>query len=142
MVEAAFDLTELDRLNLQMMKMANEVCPRETKNFINRQGTQLKKEFTAQYKEKTKKKTGNLLKGVNKSSPYQYEGSYQIRVRNSAHHAHLVEYPHEVYRAGKDTGKKSEGRYVAQSAGEGFTGKYLENADQFVDELLEKGFGL
>ena len=144
MVESKLDLTELDRLNLEMLKMANETCPEETKKFIRKQGAVLKKEMRAQYKEKTKKKTGNLLKGMHESAPYQYEGSYQVRVSNNAPHAHLIEYGHKMLGHDKKETKRDEvkGLYPAQAAGEGFAREYMENVDDFIDELLEKGFSL
>lgn len=145
-VEAGFDLRELEELNAQLLKLADEQFPKETKKFIRRQGARLERQLRNAYKTKVKKKTGNLQKGVERGMPTLYEGDWQIRVRNVAPHAHLIEHGHVMKDKNKNPIKNSfgqeiwvEGKYVAAFTVNDFKKEYPQAVDEFVDQMLEAG---
>ena len=145
-VEDGFDLSGLAALNAQFLELAEKQFPNEAKKFVRRQGAKLERRLKGAYKTKVKKKTGNLLAGVRRGSPHQHEGSWQIRVLNTASHAHLIEHGHVM----KDKNKKPvlnargeevwvEGKHVAAWTVIEYKKDYPAEVDQFVDEMLEKG---
>ena len=135
------DFSELTDFKKDVIELVNKKYPGKVKKLLNKAGTALKKDMKAEYKAKTKKKTGNLIKGVTKGKPYKYKGMWQIRVHNKAHHAHLLEYGHRfrtIKRRGwKYTGLYVGGRHIAGDAGEKFTPRFNQMSEEFVDELIE-----
>ena len=139
-----FDFHELTEFQKQVMQSANDNFPKEAKNFMQRAGNSLAKSIRSGYDSKTRKKTGNLRKGVSRGRAYKWNGrEWQIRVRNKAPHAHLLEYGHRmVAHDGKTVSKKTpwvKGRHVVGAAANDFTGTFNEMCIKFVDEFLEKG---
>ena len=57
-----------------------------------------------------------------------------IRVYGGAPHSHLIENGH----INKD-GSFTPGKYVFKKGYENFKGKFVDNIEQFVDEVLDKG---
>lgn len=145
-VEAGFDLSDLEKLNEDFLKLANDTFPKETKKFIRRQGAKLERQLRKAYKTKVKKKTGNLQKGVERGMPTQYEGDWQIRVRNVALHAQLIEHGHVMKDKNKNPIRNAfgqevwvEGKYVAAFTVNDFKKEYPQAVDEFVDQMLEAG---
>lgn len=146
MIEAGFDLTELDQFNKDMLELADKTMPNETKKFIRRQGAKLERNLKNAYKTRVGKKTGNLQKGVGRGAPTQYEGDWQIRVWNAAPHAHLIEHGHVMKdHKGNPIRNKFgeevwvEGKYVTAFTVNDFKRTYPDAVDEFIDLVLEKG---
>ena len=140
------NLSELDDFAKELMEVATEKFPRETKNFMGRAGNKLARNVRAGYKAKTKRRTGNLYRGVRRGRPYIYNGNeIQCRVKNIAPHAQLLERGHVM----KDKNGKTimrngheifvPGKHVVGIAANSFSGEFDEMADKFVDEMLEGG---
>ena len=139
-VESGFDLSELAALNQSLLKLADETFPTETKKFIRRQGTQVKSRLKKAYRQKTTKKTGHLLAGVSADSfATRTEDGWQIRVRNTAPHAHLIEHGHVFYHRGTKTEKWVEGKHIAGTVVNEYKAAYPQEVDEFVDQMLGKG---
>ena len=92
------DYSQLDEFDKQIINLSKDKYPREVKNFMQRAGNNLKKEIKAEYQAETNKKTGNLIRGISRGRAYIYNGNeYQVRVKNKAPHAHLIEYGHKLF---------------------------------------------
>lgn len=165
MISSGFDTSDLSGLEKQLLKLANEQYPKEAKSFLRTQGNKAKTRLRNRTKSVTKKKTGNLLRGIDKSAPKLYEGSFQIRVYNKAPHAHLIEHGHSNIKTRPGKGKIPIGHPVQMVSGHGkalfVDGKEIwvpgrhpaakttnelkeifpGEVDKFLDELLEKGLG-
>lgn len=139
-MENGFDLSELDEINRKLLALAHETFPKETKKFIRRQGGKVTTKLRNAYKAKTKKKTGELLAGVegDKYATRTADG-WQIRVKNTAHHAHLIEHGHAFYHRGKKTERWVEGKHIAGGVIKECESVYPQEVDAFVDKMLEKG---
>lgn len=148
-----FDIHELEDFTKELLTLANETMPKESRKFLNKEGMALKKETKSVAQQKVKKKTGNYLKGIRKGKVYKWQGkTLAVRVfakndRNAidkktgkriAPHAHLIEYGHRQVVNGKEVGFV-KGRYVYESAYKQFQNQYFSDCDKFIDELLEKG---
>lgn len=148
-VEDGFDMCDLEKVNRQIVDLISRKFPKEAKALMNKQASAFREKLKAQYAAETKKHTGNLLKGVKKSSAYVYSSEYQARVRNTAPHAQLIEHGHAEwipqkqpggdYKA-EETEKWVEGRHVAAHAMEAYQRTFEEDVDRFVDEILQESF--
>ena len=148
MTESGFDTGDLTDLYASLTRLANEQYPREAKSFLRAQGNKAKTRLRNKTKAVTKKKTGNLLKGIDKSAPKLFQGSFQIRVYNKAPHAHLIEHGHVMAdKFGKpilnEFGQEMwvNGRFPAAYTTNELKAIWPGEAEQFIDELLEKGLG-
>lgn len=152
-MENGFDTRELSKFQNDLLNLATKQMPRESEKFMSDEGFKLKKETKKVAKEKVKKITGNYLKSIKKGKTYKYSGTLAIRVYSYAPHAHLIEHGHRqvlnppkkegkgVIR-GKGKGKQIsfvEGKRVFETAKEAFENDFYEDAQKFVDNMLEKG---
>ena len=138
------DFHELTEFQKDILKSANDRFPKQARNFMNRVGNAFAKSVKAGYDSKTRKKTGNLRKGVKRGRAYKWNGNeWQVRVSNKAPHAHLLEYGHRmVAHNGRTVSKKTpfvKGRHVVGAAANGFSGTFTKMCEEFVDEFLQKG---
>lgn len=144
MAYANLDYKDLSEFNQNMIKSLKN-HPREAKFFINKMGIEFRKVLRNQYKRDTKRKTGNLLKGIKKGKGFFYKpySAYSVRVFNVAPHAHLIELGHRMLTKNRKTTRKSKvsGRFVMDKAESQFRSVFERNAEKYIDKLLEKGFG-
>ena len=153
---SGFDVDGLDEFAKELLLLGQEKMPRQTKNFMQRAGNQLKKIATAEYKndlgkESThgkaryvkhgdKKRRVDLIGGLSRGSAYVYNGNeYQVRVKNKAPHAHLFEHGHAMTVDGQRKEKYVKGRGTMGRSARKFSSQYPDMADKFIDELLENG---
>lgn len=135
------DYSQLDQFNQDMLEFVETTYPNEAKKFIARAGNAFRKEMRESYRKNTKKHTGNLLRGVNRGRAYVYNGDeFQVRVYNKAPHAALIEHGHKLYVKGKPTDKYVRGKHVVGSVVLRFNSKFVALVEDFVDDLLDKGF--
>lgn len=148
---AELDYKELVDFKLKLLEVAKVKFPRETKNFMGRAGNKLRAKVKNAYKTQVGKKTGNLLKGVSRGRAYIYQNDkYQIRVKNKAPHAHLIEHGHVMKDKdgnvikNKDTKKEIfvPGRDIVGPVYKDFDPEFVEMADKYVDDLLDGGKAL
>lgn len=141
-MSAEFEYSELTEFNKNMLDFVSKEYPKEAKKFIARAGNKLSKNIKSAYRKGTKKKTGNLLRGVARGRPYIFEGNdFQVRVYNKAPHAHLIEHGHKVFIRGKETRHRAKGRHIVGATAMAFQNEFAQLADKFVDDLLARGFG-
>lgn len=145
---SGFDASDLSDLENQLLRLATEQYPKEAKSFLRTQGNKAKTRLRNKTKSVTKKKTGNLLRGIDKSAPKLYEGSFQIRVYNKAPHAHLIEHGHVMAdKFGNPIlnamGQEMwvTGRFPAAHTTNELKDIWPAEVEKFIDDLLEKGLG-
>lgn len=147
MATVNLDFSELTEFNANMLKMVERDLPNEAKKFMQRAGNELRKDMRISYQQNTRRKTGNLLRGLSRSRAYVYQGNeYQVRVKNTAPHAHLIEHGHDWVRkrGGTVIARKrnaAKAKHIAGTSVKNFGRKFSELADKFVDDLLKRGIG-
>lgn len=141
------DFSELTKFQKDTLSGVQKRFPGEAKRFIRDAGNIYRRKLRTAYKDETKKKTGNLLRGIDRGKPYVYNGNeYQIRVYNKAPHAHLIEHGHKLWRhlpnekKAVKTDKWVKGRNIAGKAANNFSKEFTKLAQDFVDETIERGF--
>lgn len=148
MTRSGFDAGDLTDLYASLTRLANEQYPREAKSFLRSQGNKARTRLRNKTKSVTKKKTGNLLKGIDKRQPKLYQGSFQIRVYNKAPHAHLIEHGHVM--ADKfgnpilnEFGQEMwvNGRFPAAQTTNELKAIWPGEVEKFIDDLIDKGLG-
>lgn len=148
---AGFEVEGLDDLTTELLELGAKKMPKESKNFMQRAGNKLKAVAKAQYsadlangsggKKRYKVKNGklkriDLIGSLSRGRAYVYgDKEYQVRVKNTAPHAYLIEHGHNI--AGKN--KRVRGLHSMGKSARRFAEEYPDMVDAFVDELLEKG---
>lgn len=136
------DTRELDELVKNMFRTAQDVYPDEAKAFLKKEGNKGRRLLRAKTKAVTKKKTGNLLKGIRRTGVQKHDGDFQIRVYNKAPHAHLIEHGHVLWVNGTKTEKFVPGKHPAADTTKQLKREFPRDVETFVDEMLSKGFEL
>ena len=134
------DTRELDELVKNMFRTAQDVYPDEAKSFLKKEGNKGRRLLRAKTKAVTKKKTGNLLKGIRRTGVQKHDGDFQIRVYNKAPHAHLIEHGHVLWVNGTKTEKFVPGKHPAADTTKQLKREFPRDVEGFVDEMLSKGF--
>ena len=134
-----FDISEFTAFEKNLIKLANDTMPKESKKFLREEGTKLKKKTLAKAKEKVKKNSGNYFKSIKRGKVYKYDGDLSIRTYSGSPHAHLIENGHRIVDSeGNEHGFK-EGEHVFEEAERQFQGEYFSDAQNFINEVLDKG---
>lgn len=136
-----FDLHELDDFGKSLLRMAEKTLPRESKKFVNKEGTKLRRVTLKTAKGLVKKDTGGYFKGIKKGKVYKWSGNgaLSVRVYGASPNSHLIEYGHrQVTHNGVEVGFVP-GKRVFEAARNAFDNTYTGDCDQFIDELLDRG---
>lgn len=136
-----FDFSELTKFEKNLLDLAENKMPKETKRFLRNEGAKLKRKTLSVAKSKVKENTGNYFKSIKRGKVYKYKGNQalSIRVYSNAPHAHLIEEPHrQVTKDGQEIGFV-KGKKVFETAKKGFESKYYSDTKNFLDEVLDKG---
>lgn len=142
MTIAKFDFSDLTDFDRETLQVIIEEYPKDAKRLMQKAGTAFSQELKKTYRAETKKKTGNLLKGVKRGKPYLYKGeAWQIRVSNIAPHAHLIEHGHRFFAWGHESDKRQfvHGKHIAGKTNNAFQPVFVDLVDKFTDDLLDKG---
>jgi len=137
-----FDFSELEKLDREMLAIINTRYPKEAKELLRKVSTKGRKYVRQETRTRTKKKTGNLLAGIDKSAPHTYQGDWQVRIYNKAPHAWLVEHGHHLVAWGNETDREVPGKYPVTEARKRIADEFFDDADAFIDELLDRGLDL
>lgn len=141
-IEAGLDVHELDELALDMYRTAQERYPTDVKKFLRQEGTKTRKELSAQTRSSTKKHTGNLLKGIKRTKISKYQGDFQIRVINSAPHAHLLEYGHVEVDWGHRSERYVPGKHMFDKTAAKINSEFAGDVEDFLDKMMAEGLGI
>lgn len=152
-----FDFSELSAFTQHLVDLAQEQFPKEMKQFLRKQGSELNKQTKALARERVGKKgkggsdkpaDKRYLSGFKRGKAYKHEASnsFAIRVYNTRPHAHLVEYGHTMLDHDKKPVQSGErfvkGKFVLRDASRAFQGQFEADIEEFSDEMLEKGLRL
>lgn len=134
-----FDISQLTDFEQELINLANDTMPKESKKFLRNEGTKLRKGTLAKAKGKVKKVTGAYFKSIKRGKVYDYDGSLSIRCYSSAPHGHLIEYGHRIVNKDGEEVAWKDGYYVFEEAEEEFQPTYFSDCETFIDDVLEKG---
>lgn len=154
-----FDVSELTEFEKEILGIANNDMPKETKKFLRKQGNKLKKKTLNKAKAEVKvgerKDATKYHKSIKRGKVYKYDGNggLSVRVYSNAPHAHLLEYGHrQVVNPpkpkgrgvipGKGIGKEVgfvEGCYVFEKTAKEFELEHYNDTERFIDDVLDKG---
>lgn len=157
MSSAGFDFTELMVL-AECFDNIGEQFPKESKEFLRQQGTNLNKQTkklarkrigkNGKGPDKDKSANKRYLSGFKRGKVYHHEqtDSFAVRVYNSRPHAHLLEYGHVQLTHDRKSPKNGErfvkGFHVLRDSANAFEPKFEEDVEEFFDNLLDKGLSL
>lgn len=139
-MDNGFDFGELDKFREKIIKVAQDDFPKETKKFMRKEGTSLRKLTLKKAKKKFKKKTGNLFKAIKRGKVYIYKGNggTAVRVYSGARHTHLLEYGHrKVSHDGKELGFVEGGHFFEEAYKE-YEDTFAGNTESFIDEVVDE----
>lgn len=137
MDEDGFDFKELDDFSLQMIEVANDTMPKESKKFLRKEGTKLRKITAKKARKKVKKDTGRYFKSIKRGKVYDYEDSLAIRAYSTDNKAHLLEKGHrEVTHDGEEVGWV-DGFHIFEESGKEFQDEYFDDNEEFVEEIVK-----
>ena len=153
MNEVSLDVSEWDKFNRDMLELAEETMPKETKKFMRREGGRLATVTRKIARATVHKKTGNYFKSIRGSKAWRNNrGGYGVyalasRKNNLGNHAHLIEYGHkqDVGRyvpaiKARLTHSMVEGKRIFEKGQKSFEGKFVADAAEYIDNLLESNF--
>lgn len=134
-----FDIRDFTAFEKNLLKLANDKMPKESKKFMREEGTKLRRVTLATAKRKVKKDSGNYFKSIKRGKVYKFKGSWAIRDYTYAPHAHLIENGHrQVTKDGKEIGFVP-GKHVFEEASKQFESQYFNDSQNFIDNVLDKG---
>lgn len=141
-MEDLFDSRELDRYAREILNIANDDMPKESKKFIRAEGRMLKTATKKKARQKVKKRSGDYLDGIKTGKPYIYRGNSGLSIRvysgKPAYHGHLIEYGHIVKneKNGEELGY-ADGFDVFDEAAKEFESKFFNDTEEFIDKVAK-----
>lgn len=136
-----FEFKGLTEFQEDLLKVATQTLPKETTKVMrdigNRATTHVRREARA----KVKRKTGKYYKKIKRGVVFKdNSGAIVTRVINSAPHAHLIEYGHDIVRGSKTIGY-APGKHIMQNGARNFesSGDFDRMLLEWLDDLLERG---
>lgn len=146
MAGAVFDAHELDEFNRKMLNFYSREFPGEVRKFMNREGNDGKRILRRYTKAMTQKKTGNLLKGIDKGRVHKRGDDWQVRVKNKAPHAWLVEHGHNLHTGEyvPELGKRLvsdrvSGKHPAARAQKAMDKHFVSDTERWIEQMLREG---
>lgn len=142
----SLDVKEWDKLNRDILYLAQETMPKETKKFMRREGGRLATATRKLARSTVHKKTGNYFNSIRGSKAWRNSrGGYGVyayasRKNNLGNHAHLLEYGHKIVVKGTRTGKRTRDFRVFEKAAQSFDNKYYADTEAFIGKVIESGF--
>lgn len=136
-----FEFKGLTEFQEDLLRVATKTMPRESSKVMRKLGNRAAVFVRREARAKVKKKTGNYHKKFKRGVVFKdSEGSIVTRVINSAPHAHLIEYGHDVVRGGKTIGY-APGKHVMQNGAKNFedSGDFDKILAEWLDDMLESG---
>lgn len=120
----------------EIIELATSTFPKESRQFMAKEGNKLKKNLKAALKNGYKKKTGNLIHKdyLKRGKVYVYKplNSYEVRI-HFAPHTHLLEYGFKHVKSGR----RIEGRKLVTKEKAKFADIYERDAEEFIDDITK-----
>ena len=139
-MQQVFDFKEFNEFSRTLLNNAVTTLPKETKQFINKQGYGLRKKVRQKSKQLVKKRSGKYEKGWRKGKVYHYNGdktALAVRVYNGNRYAHVIEHGRR-YKKKDGSERFVPGKHVLETATKEFVPELEAALDSFMDELIEK----
>ena len=146
MSTVTLDVSEWDKLNKDILYLAEETMPKETKKFMRREGGRLATATRKLARSTVHKKTGNYFKSIRGSKAWRNSrGGYGVyayasRKNNLGNHAHLLEYGHDIWIKGHKLSKQTRDFRIFEKAAQGFDSKYFSDTEYFINRVIQSGF--
>ena len=133
-----FDLRELTQFEKKILDLATKKMPKQSKQFMRKEGSKLTKKTKAKAKSEVKKRSGGYHKSIKRGKVYNYNGALAIRCYSTSRRAHLIEKGHRLIVHGQEKGFV-QGKRVFEKAEKEFQGEFYKDTQKFIDDMLEKG---
>ncbi|NGM81290.1 HK97 gp10 family phage protein [Paenibacillus sp. 7124] len=140
MARDGFDTRKLDAFARQLLEIAEETMPRETKKFLRQEGLKLTRLVRNNAKSSgIEKESGNYFCSIKRGKIYKFDGNLSIRAYSNDPKAHLLEHGHR--NVGKDGSEHgfTKGYKVFKRSQQEFERQYLDDCEEFINDLLKKG---
>lgn len=144
-----FDTHELDDFAKEMMSLANDKMPKESKKIVQKEAKKLNTINKNVYKSKgigifpdDTPENKKIVNRFNAGKPYKYNGDVlSCRAYNSAPHAHLLNsgWTWTPHKGAKGTEHWVPGFHFIEDAAGQFEGTYYNDMEQFITDMIEKG---
>lgn len=140
-MEVDLDIRELERFADDIIRVANNDFPKESKAFMRNEGNKLKRLTLSTAKARIKPKKGNLFKAIKRGKVYKYapNDAWAVRViaGKGGAHANLLEYGHRIVVNGVELGETEKKKFFSDSAKQ-FESTYATDCSKFVDKIVDK----
>ena len=147
------DISELADFSKDLIELATKTMPKESREFLRKEGSALRKEVVKTAKSRVKVKTGNYIKGIKRGKVYKFEGNetavrvYHVngkgkKLKNGEApdpHAHLIEYGHVIADKNKNVKGFKRGYHVYRDSLKNYEKEFLNNCENFIEDMMEKG---
>lgn len=144
-MEDSFDTHELDDFAKDLLDLAQDKLPKESKKYLKKEANKLKTKMKKKAKEVgiPDKGNTNFYNKFKAGKVYNYQGEMSVRAYNSSPVAHLLENGHKMIGHKpdkKDTGKFVKGYAYTEKAYQDFKNPYYSDTEDWIDKMLkEKG---
>lgn len=131
-------MSDFDDYEKSLLKLNEALTNTEARKFLKKQGKALQKKTLEMAQRKTKKRTGNYIRGIKAGKVYKFDGAFACRVYSKAPHAHLIEYGHKIVNKNGEIKGYQRGLYVFDDAKKAFEDEFSEALNNYVDEVCKK----
>lgn len=131
-------MSDFDDYEKSLLKLNEALTNTEARKFLKKQGKALQKKTLEVAQRKTKKKTGNYIRGIKAGKVYKFDGAFACRVYSKAPHAHLIEYGHKIVTKSGEVKGYRRGLNVFDDAKKAFEDEFIEALENYVDEVCKK----
>jgi hypothetical protein len=133
-----FDTTQLDKFTKDLINLANQKLPKESKKFLKKEANKLNKVNKSVFNSKNiGEDTGNLKKSFKSGKVYKYNGDLAARAYNSSPHAHLIDQGW-THKSPDGTEKWIDGKHFMEDAQKIFEGEFYGDIEDWIDKMLEE----
>ena len=131
-------MSDFDNYEKSLLKLNEALTNTEARKFLKKQGKALQKKTLEVAQRKTKKRTGNYIRGIKAGKVYKFDGAFACRVYSKAPHAHLIEYGHNIVTKNGEVKGYQRGLNVFDDAKKAFEDEFTEALENYVDEVCKK----
>lgn len=138
-----FDMSELEDYAEVMLEFIETDFPKECEKFMKSEAKKLRNKAKKDGAGKVGVKTGNYLKGFKAGKKvYEYgDAKFNVRVYNSAPHAHLIEYGHNMVSHNGSVVGFVPGFHVLENATLAYQDKFARNIEEKLVAKAEEKLG-
>ena len=136
-----FETEELDDFAKNLLKLAQDEFPKETYSFMRKSGSKARTMTARKARSLVNKETGKYHKSFKRGKAYfrRSSRSYEIQIRNSSPHAHLIEYGHILTSENGKVIGFVPGYHVMEKSSKEFNMKFKGLIEDWLDDLIDKG---